>query len=310
MDATTIWSLRKPLMWAGRKLLALAGAWTVEPIYRQAHDYHLELRNWQLRWVEMADGIEYKLHTRSSLDESDTTAQSIWIRNTGNAFVDEVHFCVEAKLGSLSYQVPLTAYRLKPGCMAKLLVQGLPLQDLAIHDNRIFASYESLHIYPVRIMRDHRIEAYSTEGTAWHPTHDDILNGEWKRWNGRLYSTKAISEARRDHFLRLAHAFCGRYGFFDIDASRMISQALRTRRYRRIPGMLVFALTTSKPVLSSIVWTRLLLRIERISFDCDASMLAAREYVLHKGEGARPVRTEYLNREERFWSLSGQGQSQ
>lgn len=295
MDATMVWSLRKPVMWVGSKLLALTGAWTVEPIYRQAHDYHLALRDWQRRWVEMADGIEYKLHTRSSFDEGETTAQSIWIRNTGNAFVDEVHFCVEAKLRSLSYQAPLTVYRLRPGCTAKLSVQGLPLEDLAIHENRIFATYESLHIYPVRVIRNNRIEVYSTEGIAWHPTHDDVLNGEWKRWNGRLYNTKAIADACREHLMRLAYTFCGRHGFYDIDASQLISQALRRRRYRRIPGMLVFALASSKPVLSAIVWTRLLFRVERISFECDASMLAAREYVLRKGESARPVRTECLN---------------
>jgi hypothetical protein len=282
-------------MWVGRKLLALAGAWTVEPIYRQSHEYHIALRNWQCRWIEMTDGIEYKLHTRSSFDEGGTTAQSVWIRNAGITLVDEIHFCVEAKLGRLSYQVPLTVYRLRPGCMAKLAVQGLPLQDLAIQENKIFATYESLHIYPVRIVRNHRVEFYSTDGTAWHPTHDDILNGKWKRWNGRLYNTKAISEARREVLLRLAHAYCGRYGFFDIDASRLFSQALRTGRYRRVPGLLIYALASSGPMLSIIIWARLLLRIERISFECDASMLAAQEYVMHKGEGARPIRTVSLD---------------
>ncbi len=294
MDLATIMSLRKPLTWAGRKLLALAGALTVEPIYRQAHQHHLALKNWQRRWVEMADGIEYRLHTRSSFDEGNTD-QFIEIRNAGKTFIDEIQFCVEAKLGSLSYQVPLGVHRIRPGCTVIRAMHELPLQDLSIHENRIFATYESLHVYPVRIVRHHRIETYATDGIAHHPTHSDFCNIEWKRWNGRLYNTKVIADAFCENLIRLKHTFCGRYGFYDIDASRLISQALRAKRYRRIPGMLVFALASSKPILSTIVWTRLLLRIERLSFECDASMLAAQEYVLNKGEGARPVRTESLD---------------
>lgn len=90
MDATTIWSLRKPLQWVWRKLVVLAGAWTVEPIFRQAHDYHLSLRRWQQRWVELADGVEYRLQTRSSFDEDGKAEQSVWIRNSGTVFIDEV----------------------------------------------------------------------------------------------------------------------------------------------------------------------------------------------------------------------------
>jgi hypothetical protein len=295
MDATMIWSLRKPLQWVWRKVFGLLGAWTVEPIFRQAHDYHIALRRWQRRWVELTNGVEYKLHTRSSFDEGGNAEQSVWIRNAGKSVVDEIRFCVEAKLGSFSYQVPLTAYRLRPGCTARLALLGLPLQDLAVHENRVFSTYESLHIYPVRIVRDHQVEVYSTDGIAWHPTHDDYLNGEWKRWNGHLYNLKAIADSRRDNFLRLAHSLYGRHGFFGLDAPTLLAQALRTRRYRRVPGVLMFALVSCNPVLNAILWTRLLLRIERIAFECDPATTAATEHVLHKGDGARPVRVINLN---------------
>lgn len=290
MDATMIWALRKPLVWAWRKLKGLIAAWTVAPIFRQAHEYHIALRRWQRRWIELANAVEYKLHTRSSFDEGDNAEQSIWIRNTGKVIVDEIHFCVEAKLGSFSYQVPMAAYRLKPGHTARLALLGLPLQDLSFHQNRVLATYESVHVYPVRIMRDHQGEFYSTDGIAWHPTHDAYLNGEWRRWNGRLFNIKAIAASRRENFLRIAHSLCWRHGLIGMDFATLLAQVLRTRRYRRLPGVLMFALVSSDPVLSAILWTRLLLRIERISFECDPATASATEHVLHKGKSARPVR--------------------
>jgi hypothetical protein len=295
MDATMIWSLRKPLVWVWRKLLGLMGAWTVEPIFRQAHEYHITLRRWQQRWVELANGVEYKLLTRSSLDEDGKAEQSVWIRNTGKVVVDEIHFCVEAKLGSFSYQVPLAAYRLRPGCTARVALLGLPLQDLTVHENRLFQTYESVQVYPVRIVRDRQVEVYSTDGIAWHPTHDDYCNGEWMRWDGRLYNITAIADSRRENLLRLAHSLCWRHGFYGMDVPTLLAQALRTRRYRRLPGVLMFALVSCAPVLNAILWTRLLLRIERIAFECDPATTAATEHVLHKGDSARPVRVVHLS---------------
>lgn len=295
MDASMIWALRKPITWLWRKLVSLTGAWTVEPIYRQAHDYHLELRNWQLRWVELADGVEYKLITRSRFDEGENTEQSIWIRNSTTTLLNEIHFCVEAKLGNLSYQVPLVAYRLRPGCVARLALLSLPLEDLTVHHKRVFATYDSLQVYPVRIVRDDLIETYSTDGTVWHPSYDDILNGEWRRWAGRLYNVTAIADTRRDNFVRLAHVLCWRHGLWGTEAVSLLAQAWRTKRYRRLPGVLLFALLDHGPVLDMINWVRLLLRIDRIVFESDAATLAASEYVLHKGESARPVRTLAIN---------------
>lgn len=290
MEPTVIWSLRKPLQWVGRKLINLAGAWTVEPIFRQAHDYHVALRRWQRRWIELAVDVEYKLHTRSSFDEGSHAEQSVWIRNTGKAVVEEIQFCVEARLGNFSYQVPLAAYRLRPGCMIQLALPGLPLQDLAVHRDHIISTYTSLHIYPVRIERDRQAEIYSTDGIAWHPTYDDFLNGQWKRWNGRLYNLKAIADARRENLFRLAHSLSGRYGFVGLDSRTLLAQALRARRYRRLPCVLTFALVSCDPVLNVILWTRLLLRIEKIAFECDEDTAAATEHVQRKGAGARPVR--------------------
>lgn len=290
MEPTVIWSLRKPLQWIGRRLVGLAGAWTVEPIFRQAHDYHVALRRWQRRWVELADGVDYKLHTRSSFDEGSNAEQSVWIRNTGKAVVDEIRFCVEAKVGNFSYQVPLAAYRLRPGYTTRLTLPGLPLQDLAVHEDRIISTYESLHIYPVRIERDHQAEIYSTDGIALHPTYGDFLNGQWKRWNGQLYNLKAISDARRENLFRLAHSLSGRHGFVGLDAGTLLAQAFRAKRYWRVPGVLMFALVSCDPVLSVILWTRLLLRIEKIAFESDDATTAATEHVQRKGAGARPVR--------------------
>lgn len=290
MDATTIWALRKPLVWVWRKLVGLMGAWTVEPIFRQAHDHHVAIRRWQQRWVELAEGVEYKLLTRSGFDEAGHAEQSILIRNSGTVQVDDMKFCVEAKLGNLSYQVPLAVYRLQPGRVAKLALTGLPVEDLFVHEERIYQTYESIQVYPVQIVRDRHIEVYATAGIVWHPTHDDLLNGEWKRWNGRLYNTKALADARRDNLLRLSHSLCGRHGLIGFDVGTLLAQALRSRRYRNVPGVLKFGLASSRPVLSMILWTRLLLRIERIAFECDASMAAATEHVMHKSQSAGPVR--------------------
>lgn len=291
MEPTMIWAIvRKPLHWAGRKLFGLAGAWMVGPIFRQAHDSHVALRRWQCRWVELADGVEYKLHTRSSFDEGGNAEQSVWIRNTGKDVVDEMRFCVEARLGNFSYQVPLVTYRLRPGCIARLTLQGLPLQDLMVHKGDIISSYESLHIYPVRIERNHQAEIYATDGIARHPGYGDYLDGHWKRWDGRLYNLKAIADARRDTLFRLAHSFSGRHGFIALDAGTLLAQVLRARRYRRLPGVLMFALVSREAVLNVILWTRLLLRIEKIVFECDDAAAAATEYVQGKGNGARPAR--------------------
>lgn len=290
MDATLIWSLRKPFMWVWRKLVGLLGAWTIKPILRQAHEHHLALRRWQKRWVELAAGFEYKLLTHSPFDEDANREQSIWIRNTRNKVIDEMHFCVEAKLGKASYQVPLALYRLAPGCMARLALHGLPLESLTVHKEEIFSSYESIQVYPVRIVYLQQTEVYATSGIVWHSTYNDFLNSEWKRWDGRLYNVSAIAESRRELSMRLAHRLCWRHSLLGMDISGLLEQALRHRRYRRLPGVLALALASSKPVLTTIVWTRLLLRVERIAFECDQAMTAATEHVLHKGESARPVR--------------------
>ncbi|MBV6323957.1 hypothetical protein [Duganella violaceipulchra] len=290
MDASIIWTLRKPVIWVWRKLVGWAGAWTVEPIYRQANDYHLALRNWQRRWVELAANVEYKLMTRSSFDQDGNPEQSIWVRNTGTTLIDELHFCVEARLGSVSYQVPLAAYRLRPGCLARLPLIGLPLQDLSIRKDGLFATYESIRVYPIRIAREQRIDIYSTDGVVWTPSHDDYLNGEWKRWRGRLYNVKAMTDARRDHLLRLGHRWCRRHGLWGLDAASLFGEVWRTRRYKRLPGVLMFTLASRAPVINAMLWLRLLLRIERIAFEFDADMQAATEYVLKKGQSAGPVR--------------------
>jgi len=285
-----IWSLRKPVMWVWRKLVGLVGAWTVAPIFRQAHDYHLAVRRWQRRWAELAENVEFQLHTRSSFDEDNNGEQSIWIRNSGQVLIDEVHFCVEAKLGSVSYQVPLAVYRLKPGCKAKLALVGLPLQDLIVHNDQVYTTYDSISTYPVRIIRNHHMEIYSTDGVSWHPTYGDYLNGEWRRWDGRLYNIKAIDELRRENFFRLAHSLCGRHGLFGLEFELLLKQTMRSRKYRRLPGVMIFALISYKPILNAIVWARLLLRVERIVFERDPATDKATEHVLNKGHGDRPVK--------------------
>lgn len=285
-----IWSLRKPILWVWRKLVSLAGAWTVAPIYRQAHDYHVSLRRWQRRWTELTENVEFQLHTRSSFDEDNNGEQSIWIRNSGQVFIDEVHFCVEAKRGSVSYQIPLAAYRLHPGCKAKLALVGLPLQDLIVHNDQVYTTYDSISTYPVRIIRNNQMEIYSTDGVARHPTYDDHLNGEWRRWDGRLYNIKAIDESRRQNFFRLAYSLCGRHGLLGLEFNMLLKQTMRSRDYRRIPGVMIFALISYKPILNAIVWVRLLLRVERIVFERDPAMDMATEHVLDKGRGARPAR--------------------
>jgi len=285
-----IWSLRKPILWVWRKLVSLMGAWTIAPIFRQAHDYHVSVRRWQLRWRELAENVEFQLHTLSSFDEDSNGKQSIWIRNSGQVLIEEVHFCVEAKLGSVSYQVPLAAYRLNPGCKAKLALAGLPLQDLIVHNDQIYTTYDSISTYPVRIIRNHQVEIYSTDGMAQHPTYDDYLNGEWRRWDGRLYNIKAINDSRRENFFRLAHSLCLRHGLFGLEFNMLLEQTMRSRCYRRLPGVMIFALISYKPILNAIVWARLLLRVERIVFECDPAMEKATEHVLDKGNGARPVK--------------------
>lgn len=295
MDATMFWVVRKPLLWIWRKLVGLLGAWTVEPILRQSHDHHVALRRWQRRWVELAEGLDYKLLTRSSFEESGNAEQSIWIRNSSQTNIEEIHFCVDAKLGSASYQVPLAAYRLQPGCMARLALPGLPLQDLAVHEDGVFVTYDSVQVYPVRIVRGDKLEIYSTGGIAWHPTHDDYLNGEWKRWNGRLYSLKALADARHEYAMKLAHALCWQHGLFGMDAASLMAQALQARRYGRLPGVAAFAVLSRGSVLKLMHWTRLLLRVERIRFECDPAMAAATEHILKRGKSARPTRVLHLD---------------
>ena len=90
--------------------------------------------------------------------------------------------------------------------------------------------------------------------------------------------------------MRLAYWLCCRHGLLGMDVSGLLEQALRRRRYRRMPGALALAFVSSTPVLNTIVWTRLLLRIERIAFERDPAMTAATEHVLNKGMSARPAR--------------------
>lgn len=290
MDASMFWALRKPLMWAWRKIISLLGRWTVAPIYRQAHEYHCALRQWQRRWVELANNVEYKLYTFSSFDEVENAEQSILIRNCGHSIIEEVHFCVEARLSTFSYQVPLTAFRLRPQCTVILNLAGLPLQDLMIRNENIVPTYESIQVYPVRIVRNRQTEIYSTGGRQCHPSHDDHLNGDWVRWEGKLLNIKAIADERGEVLIRLAHRLCWRHGLYWMDIGALLSQAIRRRKFARLPGVLAFAVLSTKPCLNAVLWIRLLLRLDRIKFEDDPAMKEASEYVLHKGESAGPVR--------------------
>ncbi|MDQ1925118.1 hypothetical protein [Massilia pseudoviolaceinigra] len=294
LGISAILALRKPFLWAGRKILAFAGAYTVQPIYQHSHEHYLAVRRWQRRWTEMAPDIEYLLACQSTFSKEDHPEQYILIRNVGTTVVEKINLCVEAKCGILLYQDALTAYGIQPGQPVRLLLPNQPFEELIFQEDSISASYDSRQVFPLNIVRNNKIEIYRGGAHARHPGFNDST-GHWKRWRGRLYNMNAIVEARRDLMLHIASSLCWKYGLVSMEPTTLASQAMRSRQYLRLLGVVAFAIAKCNPVLNTILWAKLLLRRERLVFELDGDMVAATKYVMDKGKSSRPVRVVDLN---------------
>ncbi len=273
MEPGILWSLRKPLIWLGGKIGRLLAHRTIERVLREAHQYHLDLRSWQRRWVALTDDVEYRLETLSAFEANDHDQPIIWVRNSGTTVIDELQLSVEARRGGVVLQNPLVVRHLSPGKLFPCRLPNFPLEKLSVHKGEIVASYDSFAVYPVRLARNECIEEFAYRAVEWHPSYDDTLNGKWLRFRGRLYNTKAINDYRHECRQRIFFKLCWRHGFPGTPARQLLCGAL-----------------TWSPLLNAFVWTSLLVGRKRIEFAMDESMRQATKFILGKDRVARPVR--------------------
>lgn len=278
-----IWSV---LRWFGRAL----GAVTIQPVLEQAHRYHLDLRKWQRRWTELTRGVDTQLLVASPYTRDYRDASYLLVRNSSDSAIDELLLCAEARNGNLKFQEFIHLFRLEPGDVFKVTLPGFPLETLWADEDGIFASYESTEVFPIRLAREGNVEEFKPAAVRSSPTHVDALNPDWQRWGGNLYNTRVLEHEKQDLNIHLAYRFCGQYGFLGFNVKMLLQQVLSRRRYWNLPGVLLYALMTSRWMLSLAIWTPLVLRIKRLKFVLNEDMRRATEYVLFRGEGARPIR--------------------
>ncbi|MBC8726813.1 hypothetical protein [Paraburkholderia sp. UCT2] len=274
------------LRWLGRAL----GAVTIQPVLEQAHLYHLDLRKWQRRWTELTRGVDTQLLVASPYTRDYRGASYLLVRNSGESAIDELLLCAEAQNGKLKFQEFIHLFRLEPGDVFKATLPGFPLETLWADEDGIFASYESTEVFPIRLARDGNVEEFKPAALRSSPTHVDALNPGWQRWDGKLYNTRALEGAKQDLNIHLAYRFCGQYGLPGLNAKVLREEVLSCRRYWNLPGVLLYTLMANRWMLSLAIWTPLVLRRKRLKFVLDDDMRRATEYVLFRGEGARPIR--------------------
>ncbi|KVU09312.1 hypothetical protein WK62_05970 [Burkholderia ubonensis] len=278
-----IWGM---LRWMG----GILGAMTIRPVLEQAHRYHLDLRRWQRRWKELTRGVDTQLLTASPYTRDYRDVSYLLVRNSGESMIDELLLCAEAQNGKLKYQESIHLFRLEPGDVFKVILPRFPLETLWAEEGGIYTSYESTEVFPIRLTRDGQVEEFAAIARRYFPTHTDQLNPDWQRWGGKLYNTRVLEEAKRDLNIYWAHRLCGQYGLPGFNAKVLLEEMLSRRRYRNLPGVLLYALMANRWTLSLAIWTPLVLRRKRLEFVIDDDMRRATEYVLCRGEGARPIR--------------------
>ncbi|MBU9665496.1 hypothetical protein KTF22_26835 [Burkholderia multivorans] len=278
-----IWTV---LRWLGRAL----GALVIQPVLEQAHRYHLDLRRWQRRWVELTRGVDAQLLAASPYTSDYRDASYLLIRNSGESVIDELLLCAEAQNGKMKFQESIRLFRLEPGDVFKVTLRSFPIEAIWATESGIFSSYESTEIFPVRLVRDGQVEEFKPIAQRSYPTHVDHLNPGWQWWAGKLYNVKALEDAILDLKFRWAHRFCGQYGMLGFSSKDLLGDVLSSRRYRLLLGVLLYALMANRWMLTLVTWVPLVLRKKRLEFEIDSDMRDATEYVLRRGEGARPVR--------------------
>lgn len=284
------------LTWAVLRWIGYAlGSQTIAPVLKQSHQYHLDMRRWQARWTELARGVDIKLMTASLSTRDYRETTYLLIRNSGDSLIDELQLCAEAQRGKLKFQETIHLHRLEQGDVFKVMLPSFPLEELWTTKFGAHASYESTEIFPTRLTRENQIEEYSPHAMHCYPTHDDILNGRWQRWRGKLYSTKAIEDDMHELKMRLAWRFCGQFGLLGWHAGELFYDALCRRPYRCLHLVAMYALLTHRWILLSAVWTPLILRCRTLEFVFDEGLQPASNLVFRRGEGARPIRvTQHL----------------
>ncbi|QDH28130.1 hypothetical protein [Burkholderia pseudomallei] len=262
----------------------------IQPVLEQAHRYHLDLRRWQRRWVELTRGVDTQLLAASSYTSDYRDVSYLLIRNSGESVIDELLLCAEAKNGKMKFQESIRLFRLEPGEVFKVTLRSFPIEAIWATESGIFSSYESTEIFPVRLARDGQIEEFKPMALRSYPTHVDHLNPGWQRWAGKLYNVKALEDAILDLKFHWAHRFCGRYGLLGFSSKDLLGDVLSSRRYGRLLGVVLYALMANRWMLTLVTWVPLVLRKKRLKFEIDSDMRDATEYVLRRGEGARPIR--------------------
>lgn len=278
-----IWTV---LRWLGRAL----GAIVIQPVLEQAHRYHLDLRRWQRRWVELTHGVDTQLLSASPYTRDYRDVSYLLIRNSSESVINELLLCAEAQNGNMKFQESIRLFRLEPGDVFKVTLRSFPIQTVWATESGIFSSYESTEIFPVSLARDGQIEEFAPMALRSYPTLVDHLNPGWKRWGEKLYNVKALEDSILDLKFYWAHRFCGRYGLLGFSSKDLLGDVLSRRRYGLLPGVLLYALMANRWMLILVTWTPLVLRRKRLKFEIDNDMRDATEYVLRRGEGARPVR--------------------
>lgn len=260
----------------------------IRPVLRQSHQQWLNQRRWQMRWVELIDGVHYKLHLASIVDEPADEESWILIRNAGDTTLTELNVFVEAKRGELVWQEPITLHRLPPGRIAVVKLIQLPIENLRIaSDGGIYGAYESFGVHPLNVIRKQCREEYESYALPWHPTYYDLLNGSFFWWNRRRYELSAFKEAQRELLLKLRYHLVGFNELGFAGAGALLIHAVKRRQWRRLPAIALFGGLSQSWLLALRVWVSVILGRITLTQPLPEE---AREHVIRMARGCHPKR--------------------
>lgn len=83
--------------------------------------------------------------------------------------------------------------------------------------------------------------------------------------------------------------FCGRFGLVGWNPWDFFGDVVEYRRYRYLPGVILYSALSSRWALTTAVWVPLIFRRRKLAFELDDDMRRASEYAFRRGKGARPI---------------------
>lgn len=273
-------------------LIQKCSAWAIVPVLEQSHAHWLAYKQWQRRWRELTPGVHYQLDLRASTDDEPTASSWIRVRNAGVEELVELHLLVEASFGAMKWQEVVAICRLRPGEFVHHDLRQLPVSDLFVYHGEIYASYDTIQVSPLYLIRSDRREEFGSGALSMSPTHFDLLNGRFKKLGRNRYHVGAFMDACENARMRLRCRLLGRTYFGYGSNGSLLLHALQGRHWGALWKVALLCVFSARPFVEVWVWAAVRLRRQKLGEELDA---AATKFVIGRGKGAYPIRIVALD---------------